>query len=141
MSLSSFKEYIGKEPIEIMQHIRLYEEHKRKKTSGNRKMINLDCEGELWDEMKFACAKHKGKMENMLFFGIKVIGKANESDVEGVISNMFPFADEMETTQVKNKLLAGCRDYDPSALYFGVLVTVFDLDSNDKIVNETDIPS
>ena len=119
-----------------MNHIKLYEERTRnqapktgkQKAVNKTKMINLDCEGQLWDEMKFACAKHKGKMENMLFFGIKVKGKADESDVEGVISDMFPFADEMETTLVKNRLLADCKGYDPDALYFGVLVTVFDID-------------
>ena len=38
---------------------------------------------------------------------------------------------------VKNKLLADCRDYDGNALYFGVMVIVYELPDNGKIlINE-----
>jgi|ERR1035437_3391056 hypothetical protein len=101
------------------------------------KFINIDCEGELYEVMKWECTKYEGAMENTLFYGIKVIGEADEADVEGIISDMYPFAEYMETTLVKNNLLADCRDYDGNALYFGVMVIVYELPDNGKVlINE-----
>jgi hypothetical protein len=132
-----------------MQHIRLYERQFWKQSSvngkqkalNNIKMLNLDCEGKLWDAMRFQCARLPGEMENTLFFGIQVMGKAEEWDIEEKISSLIPYAGYIETSQVENRLLVGCRGYDPEALYFGVLVNIYSLPSDENVVNETDILS